>query len=142
MKRIGIVFALIIIFIWAVPSFAANVVQQGKDFIYVKLDGTNDFDWSTATFTTGKNAGLAVSTVFPEGLALSAVINSPPSAGAVLVIREGSLTGAIMPPRFRAIAGDSMVFYYDTSVFYKPCIEHDDQTTDTNNEVWFKYINK
>jgi hypothetical protein len=120
----------------------ANTVQQGTDFIYIKLDGSSDFDYSTATFTAGKNAGQKVSAIFPEGLALTSIINSPPAAAAVTVVRDGSLTGAIMPPRFRAITGDTMWAPYDGTVFYKPYMEHDDQTTDTNNEVWFKYLNR
>ena len=118
----------------------ANVVQLGKRHIYIKLDGTNDFNFATATFTTGVKSGLAVSTVFPDGLSLTEVVYSPPSAGAVGVWREDSLTGVLMP-RFRGITGDTLTRYLEGNTFYKPCLEHDDQTTDTNAEWWFIFNN-
>jgi hypothetical protein len=119
----------------------AIVVQEGKGFIYVKLDGSNSFDYSTATFTTGTNAGEKVSTVFPQGLSLSAIKYAAPSAGAVLVVRTESATGPIIS-QLSSIDGGALKDYFINDIFYKPYLTHADQTTDTNAQVWFEFRNE
>jgi hypothetical protein len=119
----------------------ANVVTLQKKSLYVKLDGTNDFVWATATITTGRGVGMKVADAFPEGLALTSIIYSPPSAGAVGLARDALVTGEVIPPRFRGVSGDTLSVFKTGDDFYKPCLEHDDQTTDTNAEWWFEFNN-
>jgi hypothetical protein len=133
--------AVAICLMMAGSALAANVVQMGKGFIYVKLDGTNSFNFATSTFTTGANAGVKVATVFPQGLALTAIVYAAPAASAVLVVRTEGTAGPIIT-QMTGQAAETYAKYYPGDWLYKPYLTHADQTTDTDAVIWFEFSNK
>lgn len=138
MKKL--VLAAIMVLFLALPAWATLVVQLGKGVLYVKMDASSNFAWSTATFTTGTYSGQKVSTIFPNGLALTAIKYAAPSAGAVGVVRSGSATGVILT-QMTSVDGGTLKDYYYDNFLYTPYITSADQTTPTNAQFWFEFSN-
>lgn len=143
MKRFKVfvlaVAAMLVLLPWSV--YAANTVEGGPGYIRVVLDGSTDFNWSTAAITTGVGSGSALATLFPDGLKLFAIDYLPPAVNAAAIIRNNSLTGPILPPKFKSATGDPQVRYYPGVRKYKPCIKNSEQTTPTDAEFTFQFEN-
>ncbi len=140
MKKLAVIMATLGL-LWAGTAWAANTVQMGNGFIYIKLDASSNFAWTTATFTTGRNSGIKVSTVFPEGLALTAIKFAASAAAGVLSLRTESTTGPVIT-QMTSVDGGTLKEYYDGKVLYKPNIVSSEQTTPTNAIIWLEFNNK
>lgn len=138
---IKILAAILMVMCLAGGAFAANAVENGEGVITVTLDGSTDFNWATATVTTGIGYGMKVADLYPQGLALSAISVYSGTLNTLIVVRNKKLTGPIIRPKLKVVSGDSLVKYFTGKRLYKPCIEHDDQTTETNAEVSFEFDN-
>jgi len=131
-----VLFLIIMLLAWAVPSWATIGVANGNGVLIVTMDGSNDFAWSTATITSGMGSGQKVSTYYPYGIQVNAISFYPSAAGAIGQWRDKTVSGNIMAPKFYSVDGGPQVFYFTGKTLRKPSIAHADQTTDTST-VWY-----
>ena len=133
MKRIT---ALLFImgFLWVGSAWAATTVENGAGCLIVTI-GAADFVWSTATVTTGFGAGVKVSDLYPNGIALTSIDFQGSAAAAKGVWRNRSVAGQKMGPPFYTIDGGPQTKYFTGKWMRKPCITYTDQTTD--GAIWY-----
>ncbi len=141
MKRLFVGAAMMLLLLLPLNGWAANAVEMGSGFIHVTLDGATDFVWTTDTITTGLNIGKSLTTLFPYGLKLFAIVYKPPAAAAGGYAQDKTTTGTVIPPKFLSVDGSTQALYLPGTIWYKPCLTNANQTTPTAAEWWFIFTN-
>jgi hypothetical protein len=105
------------------------------------LDG--DVSWATSTVTAGRLIGMKLDDIFPDGLQLNAIKFYASAANDVLVVRNGSATGAVIS-KLKSVTGDTLKEWIDSKCLYKPYITYANCTfgTPANAITWLEFLNK
>jgi hypothetical protein len=142
-KKIKLTAILVALFcLFSCPAWATVTVEGGYGYFTVTLDGSGGFTWATATITSGIGSGETLSLLYPKGIQLTAISVKAGAAGSKTIVRNGTATGELLyPPEWYSVDGGPQHVYFTDGRWYKPCIVHADNTSDSGTKVTFVFNN-